>query len=73
MARPDTGIFATYLTAAGVGLFLAGMLFGADACAFTMACRATIWDYFYGMGIVLTGVGAPVALVGNLGRYLHGG
>ncbi|MFB6070054.1 MAG: hypothetical protein ABEJ76_03445 [Halanaeroarchaeum sp.] len=72
MARPNVGVFTSYLTAAGIGLLLAGALFGADLCAFGGTCRADIWDFFYAMGIMLVVLGAPISLLSTLGRYLHG-
>lgn len=70
MARPNVGEFTAYMTAAGIGLVLAGVLFGADPCAFGPYCRASIWDFFFGMGSVLVVVGAPVSLLYSAQRYL---
>jgi len=70
MARPNVGEFTAYMTAAGIGLVLAGVLFGADPCAFGPYCRASIWDFFFGMGSVLIGVGGPITLMSNAHQYL---
>lgn len=72
MARPDVGVFGSYMLAAGIGLVLAGVLFGASPCAFGLSCPVDIWDFFLGMGLVLVGLGGPIALIASANSYLHG-